>query len=144
MDKNRLFKIMSKTDTSVLKEISDGISVDHSVSVIKEPSKTLTMIKVREPVKESLFYIGEVIVSEAVVSLGGTKGMAVTMGDDFTKVLSMALIDAVFNKNLPEVSDIIKKLESLEKEQQEIMEKENAIYLKTMVNFKSMDQETVE
>jgi len=96
------------------------------------------MIQMREPVRQSLFYIGEVIVSEAAVEIDGVKGIAVTMGDDTEKVLDMAIIDAAYNKGVFNGMDT---LFALEREQNERVMRENAMHLKTMVNFESMDQE---
>ncbi len=138
MDKKRLFTILAKADREIVATLSEKIQEQHNVTVIKEPSKTLTMIKMREPVKQSLFYMGEVIVCEAVVELDGAKGMAVTMGDDMIKTLDMAIIDAAINKGVFTDMDT---LLALEKEQQEFVMRENAMHLKTMVNFESMDGE---
>ena len=96
------------------------------------------MIRMREPVQESLFYLGEVIVCEAIVDLAGKKGVAVLMGDDFDKVLDMAVIDAACNAGVFARYD---ELERLEREQKIQLEKERAMFLKTMVSFHSMDSE---
>lgn len=138
MEKRRLFKIMSKADRSEIMNLADEIKNAHDVMVVKEPEKALTMIKMREPVKESLFYLGEVIVTEATVSVNGVNGTAVAMGDDYEKTLSMAIIDAAYNGNLFEKESVLLELE---KEQISKAEKENAMFMKTMVNFRSMDSE---
>lgn len=138
MDKKRLFRIMAKASDEEIRELASDIIADHTVMVIKEPAKTLAMIKMREPVKESLFYIGEVIVCEAVVMVDGTRGMAVTMGDHFEKVYHMAVIDAACNQGIFAGE---KRLMELEEQQITREEKENAMHLKTMVNFQSMDSE---
>ena len=138
MDKKRLSKIMAKADRATIAALSAEVQKTHSPVIIKEPGKTLTMIKMREPVKQSLFYIGEVIVSEAVVELDGVKGVAVAMGDDLEKTLDMAIIDAAINKGVFTGMDA---LLALEKEQNDRVMRENALHLKTMVNFESMDQE---
>ncbi len=138
MEKKRLFTILAKSGRETVATLSKKIQEQYSVTIIKEPGKTLTMIKVREPVKQSLFYMGEVIVCEAVVELDGAKGMAVTMGDDMVKTLDMAIIDAAINKGVFTSMDT---LLDLEKEQQNIVMRENALHLKTMVNFESMDGE---
>ncbi len=140
MQKKRLFSIMSKTKTSLLKDLSEVISDKYKVTIIKEPSKTLAMIKMREPVKSGLFYIGEVMVTEAVVEINGVKGTAVTMGDDFDKALYMAVIDCGFNCGFDEMKAVEIKLISLEEKQIKKREKENAMHLKTMVSFNSMDK----
>ena len=138
MDKKRLSKVLAKADRQTVAAISSDILKSYRPVIIKEPGKTLAMIKMREPVKNSLFYIGEVIVCEAVVEIDGTKGVAVLMGDDTEKNLNMAIIDAAFNKGIFTGTDT---LLSLEKEQKDRLMRENAMHLKTMVNFESMDQE---
>ena len=138
MEKKRLTKILAKTDRAVIAALSARVIAAHPIVVIKEPAKTLAMIKMRDPVKQGMFYIGEVIVCEAVVELDGVKGMAVNMGDDTDKALNMAIIDAAINKG---VFGDMDELLSLEKNQEEIRRRENAMHLKTMVNFTSMDEE---
>lgn len=138
MEKRRLFKIMSKADRDVVIDLANKVRETHDVMVVKEPEKALAMIKMREPVKESLFYLGEVIVTEATVSINGVNGNAVTMGDDFEKSLSMAIIDAACNGNFFEDENV---LLALEEEQNSKEEKENSMFMKTMVNFHSMDSE---
>lgn len=138
MEKKRLSKILARADREIVAGLSADIQKKHSVTVIKEPGKTLAMIKMREPVRRSLFYLGEVIVCEAVVELNGVKGMAVTMGDDTDKTLDMAIVDAAVNGG---IFTGIETLLALEKRQQEKIMRENALHMKTMVNFESMDGE---
>ncbi len=136
--KKRLSEIMAKADLGILVRMAGDIKQRHDVTVVKEPGKTLAMIKMREPVQSSLFYLGEVIVCEAVVELEGARGMAVTMGDHLEKVLHMAIIDAAINKGIFTDMDT---LMLLEQQQLNTAMRENAMHLKTMVNFTSMDQE---
>jgi alpha-D-ribose 1-methylphosphonate 5-triphosphate synthase subunit PhnG len=138
MEKKRLTKILAKADKNIVAALSADIRKQYSPVIIKEPGKTLTMIKMREPVKQSLFYIGEVIVCEAAVEIDGTKGISVLMGDDTEKALDMAIIDAAVNKG---IFGGIDTLLELEKEQNDRVMRENAMHLKTMVSFESMDGE---
>jgi alpha-D-ribose 1-methylphosphonate 5-triphosphate synthase subunit PhnG len=138
MDKKRLTKILAKADRRNVAAMADGIRNTHRPVIVKTPGKTLTMIKMREPVKQSLFYIGEVIVSEAVVEIDGVQGAAVVMGDDAEKALDIAIIDAAINKG---VFTGIEMLLAIEKQQHDLLMRENALHLKTMVNFESMDRE---
>lgn len=139
MQKKRLFQIMARAKTAVLQELAQPIQDRYTVLVVKEPARTLTMIKMREPVKSSLYYIGEVMVTEAIVEINGIQGMAVTMGDDFEKTVSMAILDCGFNNGLPEMGWIEAALKVLEGKQLRKIEQENAMHLKTMVDFHSMD-----
>ena len=138
MDKKRLTKILTKADRDTVAALSADVQTAHTPIIIKEPGKTLAMIKMRDPVKQGLFYIGEVIVSEAAVELDGVKGAAVTMGDDTEKALHMAIIDAAINRG---IFEHMEALLALEEEQEDRICRENAMHLKTMVNFTSMDQE---
>lgn len=140
MEKKRISKILARADREAVKQLADAIKAKHTPVIVKAPEKSLTMIRMREPVQESLFYLGEVIVSEAIVDIDGTKGMAVLMGDDFEKVLDMAVIDAACNKGVFEEYAL---LEQWEQEQRTKIEKENAMFMQTMVNFKSMDSEAM-
>ena len=100
MEKKRLFRILSGAERSDVIAMGNSIQESHRITIIKKPEKSLAMIQMREPVKNSLFYIGETIVCEAVVSLDDVVGTAVTIGDDFDKVLNMAVIDAACNKGV--------------------------------------------
>lgn len=138
MEKQRLFRIMAKMDTKDLKKLAEPITKKYEVTLIKKPTKTLAMIKMREPVKRSLFYLGEVMVCEAITEVDGSRGIGVTMGDDYEKVLQMAILDSGFNHVLPEMEAIREELLRQEKKQIAREEQENALHLKTMVNFNTM------
>lgn len=138
MEKKRLTKILANAERRDISALSADIWRSYRPVIVKEPEKTLTMVKMREPVRQSLFYIGEVIVCEAVVEIDGVQGIAVVMGDDADRTLNMAIIDAAINKGVFTGMDT---LFELEKKQNERLMKENAMHMSTMVNFESMDQE---
>lgn len=142
MNKKELFRIMAAADSSMLRELAQPLAAKYGVSIVKEPAKTLAMIKLREPVQNSLFYLGEALVCDIVVELGGTKGTAVVLGDDFDKVSAMAVIDAAFNKKVAETAELTTVLERLAARRQKELELENGLYAKTIVDFQSMDQES--
>ena len=142
MDKNRLFRIMAHAPAESVIALGQIIENGYTVKVLKEPQKALAMIRIRESVKNSDFYLGELLTCEAMVEIEGKKGVAVTMGDDFSKVLSMAVVDAADNAGLPELKRQIEPaLLNLERQWIQRIEQENGMYLKTMVNFQSMDSE---
>jgi len=138
MDKKRMTKVLVRADRSEIEALSADIRKTYRPVMIKEPAKTLAMIKLRDPVKQGVFYLGEVIVSEAVVEIDGVQGVAVMMGDDTDRVLGMAIIDAAVNI---EVFTNFEKLAELEEKQSKRELQEHVMNLKTMVNFESMDQE---
>ena len=138
MDKRRFTKVLARADRNEVAALSAEIQQTYRPVIVKEPGKTLTMIKLRDPIKQGMFYIGEVIVCEAMVEIDGIQGISVLMGDDADKALDMAIIDAAANKG---VFYDFERLAELEEKQNKRVMQEHAMNLKTMVNFESMDQE---
>ena len=136
MDKRRFSRVLVRADRNEVASLSANIRKEYRPVVIKDPGKTLTMIKLRDPVKQGVFYIGEVIVCEAVVEIDGAQGISVLMGDDIDKALDIAIIDAAVNKGVFNDYD---KLAELEEKQNERTMQEYAMTLRTTVNFESMD-----
>lgn len=141
MEKKRLFRILSRAERSDVIRLGQELQQQYSVTIVKKPEKSLTMIRMREPVKKSLFYLGEAIITEAVVTLEGTVGTAVTMGDDFEKTLYMAVIDAAENRGVFAHNDLLLEWEQA---QQRRIAQENAMFQKTKVDFHSMDSEAAQ
>jgi len=140
MEKERFFKILAKAPAEDVKKLADSFIKKNDIMIVKEPEKSLAMIKVREPVKESLFYLGEVIICESEIVLNGQfHGKAVTAGEDLKKVLHMAVIDACVNAGIFHDEEVLLEME---KQQQLQEEKEQALYYKTKVDFQSMDSES--
>ena len=141
MEKKRLFRILSRAERSDVIRLGQELQQQYSVTIVKKPEKSLTMIRMREPVKKSLFYLGEAIITEAVVTLEGTVGTAVTMDDDFEKTLYMAVIDAAENRGVFAHNDLLLEWEQA---QQRRIAQENAMFQKTKVDFHSMDSEAAQ
>lgn len=141
MKKKRLFQILSRAERSDVVRLGEELQQQYPVTIVKKPEKSLTMIQMREPVKNSLFYIGETMVTEAVVTLADTVGTAVTMGDDFEKTLYMAIIDAAINKGVFAHQDLLLQWEQAQRRK---LEQENAMFQKTKVDFHSMDAEAAQ
>ena len=138
MSKWRFTKALARADRSEVTALSADILKSYRPVIVKEPAKTLAMIKLRDPVKQGLFYIGEAVVCEASVEIDGVRGASVLMGDDVEKTLDMAIIDAAANKGVFDGAEVLAKLE--EGQNRRAMQ-EHAMNLKTTVNFESMDQE---
>ncbi len=141
MEKRRFFRILAHAPRERVADLAREIEEQYPVAVLKEPQKSLVMIQVREPVQETRFYLGEALVCEAMVEVDGVKGMAVTLGDDFEKVLAMAVLDAAFNRKVPQCAAIQQELYRLEEEQRRAEEQENGLYHRTQVHFESLDNE---
>jgi alpha-D-ribose 1-methylphosphonate 5-triphosphate synthase subunit PhnG len=111
----------------------------YQVKVIQEPESGLVMLKVRETSQKSLFYPGEVLVTECKVQIEGSIGIGIVMGDQPELSYNLAVIDAAYEAMLPETIGWKLLLENEEKVIQEQRAAANHSILKTKVNFETMD-----
>lgn len=130
---------MARADADELGCLARWLEEKHAVSVLKEPARTLVMLPMREPVRGTPFYIGELLATEAMVEIEGARGMGVCMGAEDEKALSMAVIDASFNAGLEECRWLTEKLESMELRQNREIAKETALHLSTKVTFNTLE-----
>lgn len=83
--------------------IADGLA---DLVVVKPPKTGLVVMQVREPVADERFYLGEVLVTECTVDLGGVLGWAMRAGDDRVAVLAAAVLDAVATAGHPAAAQV--------------------------------------
>lgn len=139
MTKRELSAILAKASKEEVSAIADPMKVEHEIQMMKEPQKTLVMVKVRESVKNSLFYLGEVLVTECMVMVDGKKGVSVVAGDEYEKAIGIAIIDGYLNGEHCKET-VIKKIEQLEKRQKQAREQLNRQLRKSKVNFNVMGE----
>ena len=117
------------------KEIEDK----YPINVIEEANNGLVMLKMRENSKRSLFYMGEVLVTECKVEINGVIGMGILNGIDEQQAYRLAVIDAAYNAALPETNSWETLLEREKQAIDERRAQEYARVLQTKVNFETMD-----
>lgn len=115
------------------------IKDNYQVKVIQEPESGLVMMKVRETSQQSLFYPGEVLVTECKVQIEGRIGIGIVTEDQTELAYNLAVIDAAYEAKLPETMAWKLLLENEEKVIQEQRAAANRSILKTKVNFETMD-----
>lgn len=113
----------------------------HQIEMLSPPKQALTMVKIRESAQNSLFYLGEVLVTETKVRINGEIGLGLIKGVHDEWSMGLAIIDAAFTAQLPETvqweKTILWKLEQKDQEHEAELAKSLA---KTKVNFETMDQ----
>ncbi len=139
MNRRRRTEILIKGSTEIAKKMFIEISGKYEVKIIEEPNSGLVMTKMREEAQKSLFYLGEVLVTEAKVQISGKLGIGIVRGNETELSYWLAVIDAAYNADLEETKDWQKVLEDEEKRIDEEMRKYNSRVLKTKVNFATMD-----
>lgn len=112
MTKRELSAILAKASARRSGGTCRANQSESTDSGAKEPQKTLVMVKVRESIKNSLFYLGEVLATECMVTVNGVKGMSVIAGDQFDKAINIAVIDGYLNGNASS-ADILEQIAAL-------------------------------
>ncbi len=139
MNRRRRTEILIKGSTEIAKKMFIEIRGKYEVKIIEEPNSGLVMTKMREEAQKSLFYLGEVLVTEAKVQINGKLGIGIVRGNETELSYWLAVIDAAYNADLEETKSWQKLLEDEEKRIDEEMHKYNSRVLKTKVNFATMD-----
>jgi alpha-D-ribose 1-methylphosphonate 5-triphosphate synthase subunit PhnG len=126
-----------KLAAAMAKEILDT----YEATAIEDPNDGLVMVKVRESAKKSLFYLGEVFVTECKVLINGSLGIGIVAGHEKELAYHLAVIDAAYKAGLKETEGWGKLLlEEDRKIKKEKSARMNQV-LKTKVSFETMDTE---
>jgi alpha-D-ribose 1-methylphosphonate 5-triphosphate synthase subunit PhnG len=99
MDKRALSRVCAFADSAKLDALAEKAASGKDVLLLKKPEKTMILLKIREPVKHSQFYLGEALATHCVVEIDGVRGASVQLGDDLGKSVSAAVLDAAHTGN---------------------------------------------
>lgn len=141
MNRRERSAILAAAPKDAVTRIAQKIQDEQTVQMLKAPQKTLVMVKVRESVGQSLFYLGEVLATECMVVVGGAKGASVMAGDDFDKCTAAAVIDGYFNLEAAAHKDEIDtEIAALGQAQKEARAATNRALRRSQVNFNVMGE----
>jgi alpha-D-ribose 1-methylphosphonate 5-triphosphate synthase subunit PhnG len=139
--RRRRTEICIKDGGSAAAYIAAEVCSRYSVEDLQEPQEGLVMIKMREQARNSLFYLGEVLITEAKVRVNGMVGLGLVEGSDSDLARNLAIIDAVWDSALPEQSSWEQLLQQAEQRVIAGEQEENGRVHETRVNFMSMQEE---
>ena len=133
--------VLCECELDALKSFVSDLETRHRVEVIQEPSICLTMVRAEDSLEHQEFYLGEALTTECEVSVDGTAGVGLCLGEEPLRGYCIAVIDGVNRLNgstIPEISRFIDEhraiLESKEAKEQNLI-------MKTRVDFKLMEQD---
>jgi alpha-D-ribose 1-methylphosphonate 5-triphosphate synthase subunit PhnG len=121
--------------------MSGAIEARYDLRDVTPPNEGTVMIKMRETARHALFYIGEILVTETTIQIGGKVGIGIVAGSDGELSRYMAVIDAAYNNGLPETAGWESLLVEEESRIAEALARESALVLKTRVSFETMKAE---
>jgi alpha-D-ribose 1-methylphosphonate 5-triphosphate synthase subunit PhnG len=140
LNKTRRTRILIDYGKATAITMAEIIKEKYPIEMISEPTEALTMIKVRESAQNSLFYLGEVLVTETKVRVAGKLGIGLVKGHETDLSLALAIIDAAYSAELPETEKWQTLLAELERVGEEVIESRQRELARTKVNFETMNQ----
>ena len=139
MNRKKRTEILIRGSADVAGKLAREILNRYDVTTVEEANNGMVMVKIRESAQRSLFYLGEVFITECKVMINGHLGIGMVKGHEPEIAYSLAVIDAACNADLPET----KAWEGLLLLEQNRINKAYAAFmqkiLKTKVNFDTMD-----
>jgi alpha-D-ribose 1-methylphosphonate 5-triphosphate synthase subunit PhnG len=102
---------------------------------VKGPEKTMILLTVREPVKNSSFYLGEALAAHCIAELDGVRGAAVALGDDLGRAGAAATLDAAHTGGFPEFAAVESQLRELDELRRSAEAETAALVRSTQVRF---------
>lgn len=139
MNRKKRTEILIKSNENVAKMLADSVRKKYEIKVIEEPNQGLVMIKMRETAQKELFYLGEVLVTEAKVYVNGALGMGIVKGENEELAMNLAIIDGAYKANIEELELWREILIKAQKEIEACEKREASKILETKVDFSTMD-----
>jgi len=139
MNRRRRTEILIRSSDNLAARFAEEIVRRYQVREIERPNNGLVMLKIRESAQNSLFNIGEVLVTESKVQINGHLGIGITIDNNPELAYNLAIVDAAYNAQLPETpewNEILIKEEIKNNQREEV---NNRKILKTKVSFETMD-----
>jgi phosphonate C-P lyase system protein PhnG len=131
--------VLAEWELDPLANLVRDLERDHGVALIKEPSVCLTMIRTEDSPEKQRFFLGEALTTECEVSVDGTPGYGLCLGEEPLRCYSIAVVDALLYRGAsPKIGSFLEHHRHLitEREQREFN-----LTLRTQVDFKLMEEE---
>ncbi|MDH6374060.1 alpha-D-ribose 1-methylphosphonate 5-triphosphate synthase subunit PhnG [Paenibacillus sp. PastF-3] len=142
MNRRQRTETLINSSSNLATVLADEIKGRYDIDLMEEPNHGLVMVKVRETAKKSLFYLGEVLVTECKVQIAGKMGVGLIKGDEPEKSYDLAIIDAAYAAELVETAAWSAKLYMEHALLEQAYLAEHAKVMRTKVDFETMDTDS--
>src|SRR5262245_32212244 len=102
--------VLCECDLAPLQDFVTALERRHGVTLVKEPSVCLTMVRAEDSLEKQEFYLGEAVTTECEVSVDGHSGYGICLGDEPVRGYCLAVVDALMHttEGVAEVEPFIK------------------------------------
>ncbi len=132
-------EILAEGELAVWEDLAEMIAAKHEIEVLQQPETCMVMMRAIDSVGHAPFNLGEVLMTEATVSIGNVMGFGFVIEEDPVRALCIAVIDAALAANVAEEKDIMRAIADEEQRIKERRQKEEALVAATRVHFAIME-----
>ncbi|HMM19680.1 MAG TPA: phosphonate C-P lyase system protein PhnG [Selenomonadales bacterium] len=132
-------EIIAEGELGVWLEAAQAIADNHEVRVLKQPETCIVMLQATDSVGFTPFYLGEVLITEAVVEINGTAGYGFVLEDDPQRALCMAVLEAALAAGVSETETVRRLVAEEAGRIAERQRMENGLVAATRVEFAIME-----
>ena len=118
MNQSEYLTVLTNTPGDRVKEFVDTLLPQLGDVEILQNRTGLVMVPYTDSVQGSIFHLGEVLVAEARVRLGGQEGYGAVMGRDLAQSLAVAILDAALQAGM-QVAEIMAFVQTEAEQQKE-------------------------
>lgn len=131
--------VLCECDLEPLSGLVTELEKAHEVKVVRPPSVCLTMIRTEDSLEKQEFYLGEALTTECEVSVDGTPGFGLCLGEEPVRSYSIAVIDALLHRGAePVIEGFLEHHRGvIETREQEAF----SLTMRTQVDFRLMEEE---
>src|SRR5262245_48104125 len=127
--------VLCECDLEPLTALVTQLEKQHSVTLIREPSVCLTMIRTEDSLEKQEFYLGEALTTECEVAVDGAPGYGLCLGDEPVRGYCIAVLDALLERG-DAPNEIGRFLDQHRETIANREEREFNLTLRTQVDFK--------
>lgn len=130
-------ELLQEVNLDQIQHLAEQINQQAGVRILQNPTQQTLMVPVLDPVTNTKFYCGEVLMTSAVVQVESTNGWAMVMDDNPELALNVAILDGAWGADISRES--IQELVVLGHRKKTCrIQKEQAEVAATKVNFDLM------
>jgi alpha-D-ribose 1-methylphosphonate 5-triphosphate synthase subunit PhnG len=93
-DQPSYLSVLSRSPADAVKRLAEALIPQLGPIEVVRNRTGLAMLPMHEGARGATFYLGEVVLAEALVRVGAVEGYAACLGRDLEQALAIALIDA--------------------------------------------------
>lgn len=138
MKRQQRTKLLIDVGRSEALEFAAQIEANYNVVDVQPAREGLVMVKMRESSHQSLFFIGEVLITEAKVKIGEHFGVGLVKEYEPELARALAIVDAAYNAQLAETNAWQTRFDTLQARLIEQQQHVKRSVERTKVNFNTM------